>query len=208
MKKNSGQSMIEALFVVVFTTIIMFSFIQLCVMVVDDMSANEAAFVAMRSAAVTGGTATDSNSDKAKEAKNRVETYMVIFYPLSIAVKGDFSPSKFAYSDKNSVDSYFHDSNNDDTGDDDSGDSVTIYKNDDSGNKSSDYDGYRVQSYTVKVYYFTRIMFGSIVAKLTSTKDFLYSGSRRYQSARSRMVPSPDWRYYNKAFPEADNFEK
>jgi Tfp pilus assembly protein PilV len=50
---NKGQSMLEALFVVVFTTVIMFAFIQICIMTVDDMIANEAAFVAMRSAAVT-----------------------------------------------------------------------------------------------------------------------------------------------------------
>ncbi|GHT42686.1 hypothetical protein AGMMS49921_08490 [Endomicrobiia bacterium] len=64
---NSGQSSIEALLVVVFTKIIMFAFIQICIITVYDMIANEAAFVAMRSAAVT-----ESNL-RTKEAENKIK---------------------------------------------------------------------------------------------------------------------------------------
>jgi hypothetical protein len=70
---NKGQSMLEALFVIAFTTIIMFAFIQICIMSVDDMIANEAAFVAMRSAAVT------KSKFRAKEAEERVKNYLAFF---------------------------------------------------------------------------------------------------------------------------------
>jgi len=208
MKNNSGQSMLEALFVVVFTTVIMFSFLQICIMAVDDMTANEAAFVAMRSAAVTIGNAKSDGNGKLKEAKSRVENYMLLFYPFSIIYKGDTSPSKFAYSDKKTVDKYFHAENSDGEENDDTGDSIAIYPNDDSGKKSYDYSDNLVHSHTVKIYYFTRVMFGSLVAKLTYKKDAIYSGARRYQSARSRMVPSPDWKFYYKAYPGAKNFDE
>ncbi|AKL97664.1 hypothetical protein [Endomicrobium proavitum] len=217
MKNNSGQSMIEALFTVVFTTVIMFCFLQLCIMIVDDMTANEAAFVAMRSAAVTKGTAGVANNEKAKEAKERVENYMMFFYPLSKAGKSGGNPSKFVYSDINTVKPYFQSSDRDedagdgdedaDDGEDETGESVKIYVNKDSGHNAKDYSGHRIRSHTTKIYYFTRIMFGSIVAKTVSVKDRFFSGSKRYASARSRMVPSPDAAYYNKAYPGAQNFE-
>ncbi|MDR3275012.1 MAG: hypothetical protein LBS81_03390 [Endomicrobium sp.] len=45
-------------------------------------------------------------------------------------------------------------------------------------------------------------MFGSLVAKDNSFKN------KRYQSSRNRMIPSPDEKYYYKAFPGGKNFEK
>ncbi|MDR3275011.1 MAG: hypothetical protein LBS81_03385 [Endomicrobium sp.] len=68
---NKGQSMLEALFVVIFITVIMFAFIQICIMGVDDMIANEAAFVAMRSSAVT------KSRVRVNEAENRVKNYLI-----------------------------------------------------------------------------------------------------------------------------------
>jgi hypothetical protein len=190
--------MLEALFVIVFTTIIMFAFIQICVMTLDDMLANEAAFVAMRSAAVT------KSKFRVKEAKDRVQKYLTFFYPGIVFGATAFNPSRFVLSDKKSVERYFNKTDN-------CGESENIVKNNDSSKfvtiwkgkkKFRDYSGRSVSKETTKIYYFTRVMFGSLIAKKNSFKN------RRYQSARNRMIPSPDDEYYCKAFPGAKNFEK
>jgi hypothetical protein len=201
---NSGQSVIEALFVVVFTTIIMFAFIQICIMAVDDMIANEAAFVAMRSAAVT------RNKRRAKEAENRAKAYLTFFYPALSLGTSNFNPSHFVLSSKQNVAKYFkkdvqHDgknseeivANNDFSNPENK--SIRLWK----GKKTSkDYCGKSITKETVKIYYFTRVLFGRLVSKDNSFKN------RRYQSSRNRMVPSPDEKYYFKAFPGAKSFAK
>ncbi|GHT36253.1 hypothetical protein AGMMS49593_00600 [Endomicrobiia bacterium] len=195
---NSGQSSIEALFVVVFTTIIMFAFIQICIITVDDMIANEAAFVAMRSAAVT-----ESNL-RAKEAEDKTKTYLRFFYPLS-SVTSNLNPSHFVLSSKQDVVKYFKkDGENseeviiDNDYPDSENKSVSIWK----GKKTSkDYCGKNIAKETVKIHYFTRVLFGKVL------KNNLFK-NRRYQSSRNRMVPSPDEKYYFKAFPGAKSFEK
>jgi len=231
MKNNNGQSMLEALFVVVFTTIIMFAFLQICIMVVDDMTANEAAFVAMRSASVT------MRSKREEEAKSRVDMYMFFYYPFSSVITG-ITPnlrSSFVYSDKRTVEEYYraerNNSNDDEEsettseeGGSDGGKSVTVYNNLRRGRpKYKDYSGNLIEANTAKFYYYTRVMFGSLVAKKTSNarwtslNDFATKtadkaagagGNRRYQSARSRMVPSPDIRDYgDKAYRGAEKFK-
>lgn len=202
---NRGQSLLEALFVVVFTTIIMFAFLQLCIMVVDDMIANEAAFVGMRSAAVTKG----SENTKKEEAKKRINAYLFIHYPLA-SVNSKFSPNKFVFSDKKTVEKYFKNNSSpeeEEESESESSDYITIWTNTNKNYFSTDLSGNKITARTTKVYYFTRIMFGSLVAKFKSERDRLYNGSRRYQSSRSRMVPSPDSAYYNKAYPGAKNFD-
>ena len=202
--KNKGQSLIEALFVVVFTTIIMFAFIQICIIAVDDMIANEAAFVAMRSAAVT------RNKWRAEEAEKRAKNYLKFFYPFSSLGTSNFTPSHFVFSDKKTVEKYFKESDKyekddskeifaDTNSSDPESKSVRIWK----GEKTTrDHSGKIIAKETVKIYYFTRVLFGSLVSKGNSFKN------RRYQSARKRMVPSPDEEYYYKAFPGAKKFEK
>ena len=201
---NRGQSLIEALFVVVFTTIIMFAFLQLCIIVVDDMSANEAAFSAMRSAAVTEGSIFSKENKKLIEAGERVKSYMLYHYPLAYAGSGTANPSKFGFSDKNAVSPYFV--NTSEKEEEIENGSITIWA--DSKNTLKDYSGESISAHTLKIYYFTRVMFGGLTARDNSVKDAFYSGSRRYQSARSRMVPSPDGKYYYKAFPGAKKFEE
>ncbi|MDR2426331.1 MAG: hypothetical protein LBD46_04025 [Endomicrobium sp.] len=207
-KNSSGQSLVEALFTVVFTTVIMFSFLQVCIIVVDDMSANEAAFTAMRSAAVT------KSSKREEEAYERVRNYLFLFYPLS-NIKSIFTPSNLVYSDKNTVRNYFgrnRDSENSDEdyetteGYNEEDKSVTLERNDRNRPAYNDFSGMVIDAYTVKFYYFTRVMFGSLVAKLNSKKDIIFGGARRYQSSRNRMVTSPDEEFYYKAYPEAKEF--
>jgi hypothetical protein len=201
---NRGQSILEALFVVAFTTVVMVVFIQICIIVTDDMIANEAAFVAMRSAVVT------KSKYRLQEAESRLKNYLTFFYPALILETGNFSPSHFCFSDKETVERYFmkhniciEDDNDEVILNNNSLGSKNRYINVWRGKKSSrDYSGRRIAKETVKVYYFTRVLFGSLTSKDNSFKN------KRYQSARCRMMPSPDERYYFKSFPGANCFEK
>ena len=201
MKKNDGQAMIEAVFTVLFMTIIMFAFLQICIIAVDDMTANEAAFVAMRSAAVT------PSRDRAKEAESWAKKHLNLFYPFNAA--GSFlGLSSFALSDKNTVDKFFTNSDGgEETLNEESGDgskAITIW---DGEKKMKDFSGSALTKQTVKIYYYTKVMFGSLTAPKNSKKRFGENGSRRYQSARNRMFPSPDEDYYYKAYPGAQKFK-
>ena len=191
MKNSSGQALLEALFVVVFTTIIMFCFLQVCIMAVDDMSANEAAFVGMRSAAVTKGNV----SKKSKEARDWIDRYLLVSYGAN------FAP--FSFSDKNTVAPFYQRQGAGEDGENEEGQegaqAVTIWT---SGSKTAkDLSGHTIQKHTLKIYYFTRVIFGKITAPQTSRQG------RRYQSSRSRMIPSPDEDYYDKAYPGARKFD-
>jgi hypothetical protein len=226
MKNNYGQSMVEALFVVVFTTIVMFAFLQICIMVVDDMTANEAAFVAMRSAAVT------ERSERQSEAEGRVKSYYNYYYyffsnmPNSAAIALGRS---FNFSDKSTIKRFYarntnntqeqSSDGNEDSGAGDNaeaeGQGVTIWPQSNSNVKyTRDFSGNALYKNTVKIYYFTRVMFGWLVAAETSERtwaDRFIAGigsRRRYQSARSRMMPSPDENFYYKAYPGARKFDE
>jgi len=208
--------MLEALFVVVFTTIIMFVFLQVCIMVVDDMTANEAVFAGMRSAAVT------KKSERAKEAEAWTKNYLRLYYyslnPLANP-ENPIGAGSFKYSKKEDVvrglKRQSGGGNNDDSegygeeqipsqdGNDDSK-AVTIYDNTRDGRpKYKDYSGRNtLEASTVKLYYYTRVMFGSLFGAPRDWGDKMFGlrGSKRYQSARSRMMPSPDSDFYETAY--------
>jgi len=201
---QKGQSLLEALFVVIFTTVIMFVFIQICIITVDDMIANEAAFVAMRSAAVT------ETKWRSKEVQDRVKNYFMFFYPTVIFGKSNFNPSHFVFSDKKTVEKYLRgiDSDNE-VGDETVITDDNFLNPEDSyasiwrGEKTTkDYSGRSIAKETVKIYYFTRVLFGYLVSNSNSFRN------KRFQSARNRMFPSPDEDYYYKAFPGARKFEQ
>ncbi|MDR1418300.1 MAG: hypothetical protein LBI80_04000 [Endomicrobium sp.] len=199
MKYDKGQTLLEALFVIVFTTIIMFAFLQVCIIVVDDMVANEAAFVAARSASVT------ESKFRLKEVQNRAKSYILFFYPLAIFSNTKFNPSHFVFVDKKDFKQNFKTSiSESEEGipyEEVSGGTnfITIWKG---RKKTKDYSGKDLSKETVKIYYFSRVLFGNLVAKDNSVKN------RRYQSARNRIIPSPDQSYYFKAFPGARKFGK
>ncbi|MCL1972613.1 MAG: pilus assembly protein [Endomicrobia bacterium] len=240
MKKNSkGQTMVEALFVVFFTTIIMFAFLQICIMVVDDMTANEAAFVAVRSAVVT------ENTKRLEEATERVKHYFEYYYYGFSKTSGwseEITSRSFNFSNKKTVEEYYlrwsnNNSNNQNRDSEEEAEStgeekdksVTIWPKYSSQVQKHTYDysgnasGSAVSKRTVKIYYYTRVMFGTLVARRTSNargtsendKNTLFmdrkiwkiGGNRRYQSARGRMMVSPDQTYYEKAYPEAKKFK-
>jgi hypothetical protein len=199
-KFYKGQALVETLFVILFITIIMFAFLQICIITVDDMVANEAAFVSARSVAVT------ESKFRLKEAKYKAESYMLFFYPLSLFANNKFNPSHFVFVSRKDFERYFSTSDVENTEDnvlyeDCSGTKnfVTLWKG---RKKIKDYSGKELCKETIKIYYFTRIFFGYLVAKNNSVKN------RRYQSARNRIIPSPDEAYYFKAFPGARKFAK
>ena len=66
------------------------------------------------------------------------------------------------------------------------------------GNKILDHDGKQINKHNVKIGYYSRVMFGR----------FFNSKYYREQSARARMVKSPDENFYNKAYPDAKEFCK
>ena len=66
------------------------------------------------------------------------------------------------------------------------------------GNKILDHDGKQINKHNVKIGYYAKIMFGR----------FFNSNYYREQSARARMVKSPDEDFYNKAYPDAKEFPK
>ncbi|MDR3071239.1 MAG: hypothetical protein LBU29_01370 [Endomicrobium sp.] len=183
---NKGQSLVEALVVVMFITVIVLLFIKICKIVVDGMLANEAAFVAARSAAVT------KMGKRSAEAKNKIKNYLAFFSCTAT----NFDLMFFTLSNKKSVVKYFKKSDGigenilDEMNDSlkQKNKSVNIWK----GRKHArDYSGQVVTKETVKIYYSARLLF-----------------NRRYQAARNRMVASPDEKYYYKAFPEAKKFEE
>ena len=77
---NKGQSLIEGFIVAVIITVIMFAAIQLCIIVVDDMYANYAAFCAVRKIVVT------KNSDITDTAKKTVSKFFIPYMLKSRSV--------------------------------------------------------------------------------------------------------------------------
>lgn len=65
------------------------------------------------------------------------------------------------------------------------------------GNKVKDHNGNNTNKYNVKIGYVTGIIFGRLFNNIVGYRE---------QSARARMVKSPDEKYYNKAYPDAKNF--
>ena len=66
------------------------------------------------------------------------------------------------------------------------------------GNKILDHSDKQVNKHNVKIGYNAKVMFGR----------FFDSAYYREQSARARMVKSPDEDFYNKAYPTAKEFTK
>jgi len=199
MKKSSGQALLEALFVVVFTTIIMFCFLQICIMVVDDMTLNEAAFVGMRSAAVIRGGA----ETKTKEAKKWVENYLLLFYPLSFNNTMSKYFGNFAFSDYYTVAPYYRKARGlpEEEISEDRDKAVTVSLNQ---TAHKDYSDHYVYTATAKIYYSTRVMFRRIVA----SQMFDPNMNIRYSSSRSRLISTPDSEYIYKAYPGARKFDE
>ncbi|MGE4384712.1 MAG: hypothetical protein AB7E39_02450 [Endomicrobiaceae bacterium] len=64
------------------------------------------------------------------------------------------------------------------------------------GNKIKDHHNSSINKHNVKIGYDVKIMFGRL----------FNASSYRHQSARARMIKSPDEEYYNRAYPDAKEF--
>ena len=65
------------------------------------------------------------------------------------------------------------------------------------GKTNEDHSGSKTDKHNIKISYTTKIMFYKLFNLFTPF---------RTQSARSRMVKSPDQKFYNKAYPDAQEF--
>jgi hypothetical protein len=191
--------MVEAVITIVFMTVIMFAFLQVCIIVVDDMTANEAAFRAGRSAAVS------EKSERAKTAEDWAKKHLRLFYNID-GISSFFRDSSFVLSSNDKVSRFFgRGGKSDESVDESSGKSITVWN----GRKSfEDFSGNSVVKQTIKIYYYTKVMFGSLTAGKNSERSFFAKKDERYQSARFRIIPSPDEEFYYKAFPDGEDFEE
>ena len=67
------------------------------------------------------------------------------------------------------------------------------------GKKIEDHSSNQIKKYNVKIAYKTRIIFYKLFNLFVPVRE---------QSARARMVKSPDWKFYTKAYPDAKEFIK
>ncbi|HBU68753.1 MAG TPA: hypothetical protein DEE98_00035 [Elusimicrobia bacterium] len=166
---SRGQALVESLLIAVILTAAVFAAFQLCVIAVNDMIFNEAAFAAMRSAAVSQG---HEHAEKQARA-----TAKMILLP------------HFAASSNNLV-NY----------------SVRLWDNEPLGKNMLDHSGTPVIKCNTNIEYSTKIMFASLIKPFHNFSFFSGGNPLISQTARARLIQSPDRDYYYKAFPGADNF--
>jgi hypothetical protein len=91
---------------------------------------------------------------------------------------------------------------------------VTLYDKDPLGAAGTDLSGNAKKAFSVHVYYRQKLMFSSFLQPIAGgwgRGNPLLSTSRRYGpsgAAQCRMVKSPDWRFYCRAFPGANLYEE
>jgi hypothetical protein len=205
LKRNSGQAMLESLFVIFFTSFILICFIQICVITVDDLTANEAAFVAMRSAAVTKQEDKDSRQ---KEANSRITRYLLWYgiLPLPIIAVEATDFQSFGTSTRDTVANYYK--RGDAKPDDIKSDGYVSIAPIDKNKSFKDFSGKTISAQILQIYYATTVFWRRLTAPDVSAKNYISGvGGVRYQASRAAMVPSPDEDYYDKAFPNAKKFD-
>ena len=177
---QAGQAMVETLLVIVFMTIIFFASIQFFLIAVYWLRANEISHSVLRCAVVSKGSTT-AGADGSNPEKNATIAANILFFDESIATARLWDKESYGNS-----------------GIDHS-----------SGNRSQ---GAIMRTFGAHIYYGQKLMFGSMFGGLSTgigNIQFLNVSNRTglpSGAAHSRMVKSPDWRYYEKAYPQADNF--
>ena len=177
---QSGQAMVETLLVIIFITIIFFAAIQFFMVAVYWLRANEAAHSVLRCAIVSKGS-TIAGADGQNPQNSATVAANLIFSGDTIvnAKLWDKEPYGASGIDHSS------------------------------GNNAQ---GAIIRTFGVHIYYIQKLIFGSIFGRLSSgygSNQFLSVSKRSgipSGAAHSRMVKSPDWRYYDKAYPQADEF--
>jgi len=177
---QKAQAMIETLLVIILMTIIFFAAIQFFLVAVYWLRANEAAHSVLRCSIVSKGS-TIAGADGQTPQNSATVAANLIFFGDTIAI------AKLWDKDPYGVSGIDHSS----------------------GNNAQ---GAIVRTFGAHIYYAQKLMFGSMFGRLSSglgSTQFLSVSNRSglpSGAAHSRMVKSPDWRYYDKAYPEADKF--
>ncbi len=160
--RSKGQALVETLLTTVMLTVVVFAAIQFCVIIVNMLIANEAAFSVSRVAVVAA-------NDEALKKNTQWAALFLLARHVSLG-NFQFIPDDIPV-DKKTL--------------------AACHKTE-------------IQAYNAHLKYSSNIMFGRFLG-----------GSRIYSigtihllkgAACSRMIKSPDEKYYNKAYPDAAEF--
>ena len=172
--------MVETLLVIIFMTIIFFASIQFFLVAVYWLRANEAVHSVLRCAIVSKGSTIAGADGQNPQSIATTAANLIFSRDTIVNVKlWDKEPYGASGIDHSS------------------------------GNSEQ---GAIVRTFGAHIYYIQKLMFGSIFGGLSSgfgSNQFLSVSKRNglpSGAAHSRMVKSPDWRYYDKAYPQADEF--
>ncbi|PKN02075.1 MAG: hypothetical protein CVU77_01250 [Elusimicrobia bacterium HGW-Elusimicrobia-1] len=190
-KSQSGQGVVETLLVtVLFLTAIIFTMVQFTMITLGWMRANDAAQAGVRAAIVTKGNS--SAGAEGEDPEQNAQT--AITYVLGIGL-----PAK-----------------------------ATIWNKNPLGKAGADHSGNPKQMFSAHAYYTQSVMFSSILQPILGDNDpfiqsegmagSFYGGgygtldvSRKYGvtgAAHCRMMKSPDWKFYETAYPGAKKFNE
>jgi hypothetical protein len=162
--------MIETLFISVIVVAALFASIQLCIITVNALICNEAAFAAMRIGAVSGGDQLQEN------VKDAVQALLLPHY---------------ATAGRNFLQ---HE--------------TTCWNNTIEGEPAPDHANNAILKYNTNITYSTHILFPSLLQPFSRLVFFSGGNSILDQTARARMVKSPDEKYYYRAYPKARCFTR
>ena len=192
---NSGQAAVETLLTtVIFVTAISFAALQVVLIANGWLIANDAAFSAVRCAIVAKGATDEGAGGEDPELK--------ALYAANLVLGGNL-PAIVKLWSKNPLESAGEDR---------------------SSSNNSDHEGAQIRMFSAHVYYVQKIMFASILQPVNPLRNFggifgsFYGGGLKYLAvskkygptgaAHCRMIKSPDWKYYEKAYPDAKTFDE
>ncbi|MFC1501666.1 hypothetical protein ACFL58_04380 [Elusimicrobiota bacterium] len=152
--KTKGQAMVETLLITVFATFLVLAGIQLAILIMYDLTYNEAGFAASRTAMVTPS---ENRRDKVKREAISILSRLI-------------SPRQSTFSTR------------------------VISE------RISSNTGDQIEVLDICLDYNVRIIFGKFFSPLGIDISYI----RR--KSNSRIIPSPDPEYYNKAYPNGPRF--
>ncbi|MFH1367819.1 MAG: hypothetical protein ABII64_01705 [Elusimicrobiota bacterium] len=178
--------MVETLFAVVFLTTFFFAAMQFIMVSIAWLRANEAAQAGLRCAIVSEGSTVEGAGSG--NPNNRAQT--AVSYILGFGL-----PAKAVLWDKIPAESARQRHNGGQAGRDHS--------------SGPNMNGANIRMFSLHVYYFQKLMFSSFFSGMSAFG--MLNVSDKYGpsgAAHCRMIKPPDWRYYEKAYPEAYCFNE
>jgi hypothetical protein len=184
-RNSRGQAMVETAISVIFLTMACFAAIQFYMIAVGMLRANEAAFSACRCAVVSKGSTTDGALNEKPEDRAKLAAWYILglgLPPQAVTVwqKPKIEKGESSWGKDHS-----------------SGEPV------DANGKGAD-----IRAFTAMIYYQQKIMFSRFFPGLATANRL--SVSTKYGPtgvASSRQIKSPDWKYYDHAYPGARQFQ-